>query len=253
MIDTKQLWRRPVRAALGLAASLALAGCGSSTPTTPDPEFNEHEWIETTRSVAGVRGVVLAMSGSLRIDPSGDGELRIYGDRGLLPAVVTVVRDGILEIRLEPGFLPHPNRPTEFVLSASGIESAEVAEYGFISGPGLAVDRLSLRLTGNGELDFPDLSASHLEVVTARGTGAVRVTGRVSTQRIELSGVADYEALQLASSRARMTLSGTGSARVRVEDHLTASIAGSGSIYYLGNPELDSTITGTGDLVQIGA
>jgi hypothetical protein len=239
-------------AGLSLVAGLLVAACQGSTPTTPDPDFNEHEWIESSRQFAGIRGVVLAMPGDLTIEQAPGETLWIRGDRSVLPGIIAQVNNGILEIRLEPGTITHPGRPTEFVLSTPILESADLADYGVIRGVGLRVDRLSLRLTGTGELEFTDLDASELRVSTMQGGGSVSVSGRVHTQRVELSGVAGYYARDLVSSRARVDIFGVGSATVRVSDQLTASITGAGSIYYLGDPEVESTVTGTGRVVPLG-
>jgi hypothetical protein len=240
-------------AALCLAASVTFITCDGHNPTTPIAAYNEHEWIEETRFVGSVRGVVVSMPGHLRIDQGPDQNLWINGEMVLLPAIITQVRDGILEIRLEPGFFQHPGPLTEFVLSIPTLESAELADIGIIDCSELDVERLSLRLTDTGELDFPNLRASELEVTTAHNGGSVRISGRVNRQNIELPGIADYEARDLHSSQAHVTLSGSGSATVRVDDLLTVTITGSGSVYYLGDPEVESTITGSGQVVPIGS
>jgi hypothetical protein len=43
-----------------------------------------------------------------------------------------------------------------------------------------------------------------------------------------------------------------GSATVRVQDHLSATINGSGNVYYLGDPIVESSISGSGGVVKIG-
>ncbi len=80
----------------------------------------------------------------------------------------------------------------------------------------------------------------------------MRVSGRVETQRVELSGVAGYEAAALDSLEATVDLSGSGSATVRVAERLTVTISGAGSVYYLGDPEVDSSVTGTGQVTRLG-
>jgi hypothetical protein len=238
-------------APLCLAASLALTSCSGGSPTVPPAPYNEHAWIEETRFVGSVRGVVLSMPGNLRIEQGPGQTLWINGEMILLPEIVTQVSDGILEIGLDPELIWHPGPVTEFVLSTPTLDSAELAEMGSIGSSELHVERLSLRLTDAGELDFPNLTASELEVTTGHGTGSVRVAGRANRQAIELSGIADYEARDLYSSRAQVVVSGSGSATLRVDDHLTVTITGSGSVYYLGDPEIEGTITGSGQLVKI--
>ena len=235
-----------------LAASVTFITCDGRNPPTPTAAYNEHEWIEETRSVGSFRGLVLSMPGNLRIEQGPGQTLRINGEMILLPSIVSQVRDGILKIWLKPEYFQHPGPLTEFVLSTPTLESAELGDLGTISCSGLDVERLSLRLTDAGELDFPNLRVSELEVTTAHNTGSVHVSGRVDRQSIELSGIADYEARDLHSSQARVSLSGSGSATVRVDDLLTVTITGSGSVYYLGDPEVESTITGSGQVVPLG-
>ena len=237
---------------LCLVAVFTLMGCDAGSPTAPIAAFNEHEWIEATRFVGSVRGVVLSMPGHLRIVQDPSQELWINGEMVLLPAIITQVRDGILEIGLDPEVVWHPGPPTEFVLSTPTLESAELADFGVIDCTELDVERLSLRLSDAGELDFANLRTAELEVSTAHSTGSVRVSGRVRRQTIELSGIADYEARDLRSAQARVLVSGSGSATVRVDERLTVEIHGSGSVYYLGDPEVESTVTGTGRLVALG-
>ena len=45
---------------------------------------------------------------------------------------------------------------------------------------------------------------------------------------------------------------GTGDATIRVSELLRARVSGLGSVYYIGDPVVDSSITGSGNVVQIG-
>jgi hypothetical protein len=240
-------------AVLALAGALVWWGCGGSTPTAPaDQPYNEHEWVETSRHVSGVRGVVLAMPGTLRIEQGGEEGITLRGEMWLLPIIVTQLRGGVLEIFIEGDWVPHPGRPTEIVLVAPALESAELAAHGSIECSGFAGERLELRASETGDLEFSGLDTEELEVTSTWGAGSIRVSGDVVRQNVELRGVADYEARDLRSAEARVVLSGSGSATVRVRDRLTAAVTGSGSIYYLGDPVVESTVTGSGEVVRLG-
>ncbi len=243
--------RRAGGAALLAATSLVVTSCDGPRVTAPDQPYNEHEWIEVSRLVSGVRVVILAMPGHLRITQGPNEGITLRGEMALLPLVATQVRDGVLEISLEPGFVPHPGRSTEFVLSAPALESAELAAHGSIDCSEFGGEALALLASGTGELDFREVSAQRLQVTATQGAGSIRVAGQVASQDVELAGFTDYEARELPSSEARMTVSGSGSATVRVDDRLTVNITGSGSVFYIGDPEVESTITGTGQLVRI--
>ncbi len=235
-----------------LLVTLAAASCGGSSPTALDQPYNEHEWVEVGRIVSGVRGVVLAMPGHLRIEQGPGETLTMRGEMILLPSVITQVRDGILQISLDEEYPAHPGRPTEFLLSAPSLESAELTAHGAIECSGFEGERLTLRASQAGDLDFQDLSADQLQVTSTLGAGGVRASGAVSRQIVEVAGVADYEAPDLDSAEARVTISGPGSATVRVRDRLTAIITGSGSVYYYGNPQVESSVTGSGEIVKLG-
>jgi hypothetical protein len=81
----------------------------------------------------------------------------------------------------------------------------------------------------------------------------VQVTGAVDRQQVRLTGPGGYEGGNLASRQASVEVSQTGSATVRTSEQLQATIGGSGSVYYWGDPVVASFITGSGRVVRLGA
>ena len=61
------------------------------------------------------------------------------------------------------------------------------------------------------------------------------VSGRRSLE-LEIKGSADLEARKLTVQIANITIKGSGDARVRVKESLTADVLGSGDLTYYGNP-----------------
>jgi hypothetical protein len=78
------------------------------------------------------------------------------------------------------------------------------------------------------------------------GVGGITLAGQVTRQTVLISGVGDYEAEQLQSTDADVTISGQGDATVAVSGTLDATISGIGSVFYVGNPVVTSDITGAG-------
>ena len=93
--------------------------------------------------------------------------------------------------------------------------------------------------------------AANLMDVVARGIGEVRVSGVVDEQTVTLGGMGEYDAQDLQSRTANVRVDASGSATVRVSDLLVAHLTSSGSVYYIGDPAVDATITGSGRLVQL--
>ena len=78
------------------------------------------------------------------------------------------------------------------------------------------------------------------------GVGDVQFAGRVTEQMVRVSGVGDYKAHRLSSLLATVEINGSQLEDVRVTNRLVVRITGSGCVYYIGNPIIDSTITGLG-------
>ena len=71
-------------------------------------------------------------------------------------------------------------------------------------------------------------------------------------QEIELSSVGTYSAGGLESARARIALSGAGTATLWVTEELDVDISGVGSVDYYGDPVVAPEISGLGRLNPLG-
>ena len=84
------------------------------------------------------------------------------------------------------------------------------------------------------------------------GVGSIHVTGTVNAQTVTVGGIGGYDGEALASADAVVTVSWRGSATVRVSDTLDVTITAPGSVFYIGDPVITSSITGGGSLQKIG-
>jgi hypothetical protein len=240
-----------------LAAGVTLCGCNVSNPVAPiaPPDDNPHEWVEESRSLTGLQGLVLdvAVVCYLQIEQGATESIWIRADETVLPFLDTTVHDGILEIRypfvVDPA--KRPPKPFEVVLTVVDLDSVELRDGGTITASRLSVDSRALRSSGHGEILVSGLSARALEVEVLSG-GQVQVTGEVDRQQARLTGPGAYEGGDLASRQATVELSHTGSATVRAGERLQATISGSGSVYYYGDPTVQSLVTGSGRVVRLG-
>ena len=80
------------------------------------------------------------------------------------------------------------------------------------------------------------------------GSGATKIElgGKVTRQDIDLSGAGSYEAGQLASDEASVSVSGAGKAVVNARNALSVDISGAGKVEYFGEPKLKQSISGIG-------
>jgi hypothetical protein len=142
-------------------------------------------------------------------------------------------------------------RPIEFHLTVVDLERAALTGAGQIRGSNLDTGALELLLSGVGSVEFVDLNALTLDVESS-GVGDVILSGSVQEQTVKLRRMGNYDGRDLESAEADVLIADGGSATVRVRDHLKSTIHGSGSVYYIGDPVVDSNIHGSGDVVKIG-
>jgi hypothetical protein len=116
--------------------------------------------------------------------------------------------------------------------------------------PDLDTDYLTLVITGSGRIRVEKLTADHLEV-RIKNRGQVSVSGDVEAQTVRVSHQGGYEAGQLISDFAVLAVADRGQAIISVNEALNVSIAGNGSVTYVGYPEVQQVISGPGRLQRV--
>ena len=207
---------------------------------------------EENRGVIGIIGVVLAGEGNLYIEQGAAEELIVVAEENLLPYIITEVQDGILEIRTQGNVSLEPTLPIEYHLTVVSLESVILSGAGDIKVSDLITPQLALTLSGVGNVEVTNMEADELDVVLS-GVGNFDISGTVDVQRLNITGLGDYDASELTSLDATISIVGndTQTATVRVSDMLTVTINGDGMVFYIGDPFVDSSITGSGSVQQI--
>ena len=206
--------------------------------------------VEEFRDVSGARSVNLQGVGQLYIRQGARAELRIRAEENLLEYLGSDVRGGELLIWKEAPTLIN-SQPIEYHLTVVDLERVVLSGAGPIQGLDLNTGALTLLLTGVGNVEFVNLNAPAL-VVDTSGVGRLTLSGTVQTQTLRLAGLGDYNGRDLDSADAEVLIANTSSATVRARDTLRATIHGSGSVYYIGNPVVYTSNSGSGSVVRIG-
>jgi len=151
----------------------------------------------------------------------------------------------------------------DFTLRLSGAGDITLAD--------LEAESITLKLSGTGDLTAKKWDAPSAEIVvggagSARieeiksdtlttkisGTGSVTVDGgEVENQTVDISGAGDYRGGELESEEAEVHVGGVGSATLDVDDYLNVTISGAGSVRYSGDPRVEKSVMGVGDVKQI--
>lgn len=224
------------------AAIASLAGFGSRAHAQTRVE---------TRAVSGIRAVLWQAAGELVIEQTQREHLSIEAEPAVLAKIVAEVHQGRLTIGFAPGQI-ETRYPIRFRLELKALEALELSGAGTTRIGPLSTPALSLRLAGSETLKLARLEARALDV-HLDGSGELTIDGgRIERQRVVIAGAADYSAPRLASQDATVAIDGSGTIRLAVAERLHATIAGSGDVLYVGEPQVVQAVSGSGEVRRLG-
>jgi hypothetical protein len=110
------------------------------------------------------------------------------------------------------------------------------------------VENLKLLIPGSGDIDFA-VNTDNADI-SVSGSGTVFLEGNTIDQDISVSGSGNCKCFSFFSEKTDISISGSGNCEVFARDNLLVDISGSGNVYYKGNPDISSHITGSGDVID---
>src|ERR1700730_10817374 len=170
------------------------------------------------KTVSGFSAVSLSGSGQVTIEQTGMDSLTVTTDDNLLPYIKTDVKGDTLELGLNDSMTQlRPTQGIVFRLTAKSLEGLDISGSGKADAKGLDPDHLRIKISGSGE-------------VSAQGTA--------NDLDLRISGSGGYRGEDMRSRRATIDISGSGGAVIAASETLKADVSGSGSIEYLGDPQV---------------
>jgi hypothetical protein len=150
--------------------------------------------------------------------------IEIEGDDNLVGRIRTDAESGVLHLRVEGSYR---------------VRQPMVAR---ITLPRLA--GVDLRASGGARIR--GLTGGTLALVTS-GSGDFHADGEVDDLSLEIRGSGTAELDRLRARAARIVINGSGDVHAHVTDALTATVNGSGSIFYGGHPrQVSDQVNGSG-------
>ncbi len=180
------------------------------------------------RDLPPFTGVELSGSNEVHITVGGPQAVVVSADDNLIDGVTTTVVAGQLVVGNRPGSFTTetPMRVDVTVPSLDG-----------------------LALPGSGVVSVTGIRAQSL-TVSLSGSGALHATGVAEQLSVELGGTGDAELQGLVAGDVSAVLNGTGRIVVTATSSIDASVPGTGTIVYGGNPsKVTRSVTGTGAIV----
>ena len=207
--------------------------------------------VEEIREVDSFHSVEIRGSCDFYFLKGATQELRVITDDNILPLILTWVRhDGTLIIESKGSH--STSAGVKVYASMVEIRGFTIAGSGSINSESPFSPReLHLIIAGSGKM-YMNVHA-HKIWSSIAGSGNICLAGKAEYHNITIAGSGSIEALDLLVSCYDIQIPGSGECRIHVEDVLNVVIAGSGKVYYRGNPSVVNTlIVGSGDVIRLG-
>jgi hypothetical protein len=146
----------------------------------------------------------------------------------------------ILDFKVENGILK-----LKFNTTYNTIRNSNIVAY--IKLPILS----SVAIHGSQNIEVNGFSNGNTINAKIHGSGHIRINGsEYQSALLEVHGSGDIDAQGLRAKLAEAKIHGSGNASVFVIDRLKAGIFGSGSVYFWGNPTVETTVNGSGRVIR---
>ena len=205
------------------------------------------------RELAPFHKITIALAANVYLEPAQRQSLEIEADKELLEHLVTEVKNGELQIKLDKRWQNKRRKSTPTIyISLPELEALKVAGSGTVQTENtFRSKQLELAVSGSGSIRMP-LETDELDLKIA-GSGDMDLQGQAENARIRISGSGEVNAPSLRVQSCEIRISGSGDCRIRAEEALTARISGSGRVLYSGSPQqLNVQSSGSGTVRKAG-
>jgi hypothetical protein len=179
------------------------------------------------RSLPSLTGIDLVGANNVVVRVGARQSVIVHADSNLLGRVTTQVSSGSLVIGNTPGTL-NARSPMFVAVTVPSLDALTVEGSGNISVNGVNSPNLTVRLPGSG---------------------TIQVAGATTRLDVAIAGSGTALLNRLTARDATASIDGSGSIVLAAAHRLDASISGSGTILYTGNPaEVTKSVTGDGTI-----
>ncbi len=202
------------------------------------------------RKTSDYDAVSSAGSFDIRLVPGKEGKITLNGEENLMKYIITEVKRGKLVIKVKKNTNVRFTRKFVVTVPYRDIEKVSLAGSGDISNKGtIEANTFGISLAGSGDINLT-LDTKTVKTSVA-GSGNIRLNGETNVLSCSIAGSGDIHAYGLSTKSTTVSVAGSGNVKTTVSESIKARVAGSGSIYYKGNPDkIDSKSSGSGRIID---
>ena len=177
--------------------------------------------------------------------------IRTTGDGNVHQLIQATSADGVLTIKLRPGFIiDNPTVPLKVSLTSQDIaEITMIGDGGVLTNMGaLEVPKLTLTNTGKGKMDLR-VRVEEL-LLNTENNGSITVEGNANTVRINSKSSGDIMMNELSNFFTEVTSTGSGNIYTNTVNGIDGSLDGEGNLYYRFTKTVNVTENGEGKAIK---
>ena len=206
------------------------------------------------RHLTGFNAVNVAGSFDVYITQGSSESVKVDAPADIIGRIVTEVEGGTLKIytkRDDNNSWSWHDKKVVIYVALKDVNAITLAGSGDIFfKEGLKATSLKLKLSGSGDITGK-LNVKNLDSSIA-GSGDITISGSADTSTVSVVGSGDFTAQGMTTGSTRVSVAGSGDARVNVSDKLDASVVGSGDVHYTGSPKsINTSKAGSGSVTRM--
>ena len=199
-------------------------------------------------SVDAFHGITLQGSMDVVITPGNEQSVEIVAQQNIADLITTEVHDGIWVIATSEGFRTKEEFTVKIIVPT--MDKVKIQGSGDVTGTGLfKADNVELKIEGSGDIQMTYEARSIKAKV--EGSGDFVLKGSCTDLNIAIEGSGDVDSQGLQCMNARTNIAGSGDIVVNAVAVLDATISGSGSVRYTGDPQVKKSIAGSGEVKRV--
>jgi hypothetical protein len=234
-------------ALLGTAlATTACAQVGDEPRHSNKEKRNNSDQKSETRELKSFNKVEINGIGNAVIKKGDSFQIVVTTDADYLTKVQTEVNGATLKIDTKGSW--SGDYSVNYLITTHDLEGVEVAGVAKVTvEPGFSPSNLNLEMSGVGSFTGT-FNAKNIKAEVS-GAGKIVLKGTADEIKGDVSGAGKVEADQMVARKANVQVSGVGSFTVNATDDLVASVDGTGTVKYKGNPaHLSKNVSGVGNI-----
>ncbi len=209
------------------------------------PIIGEGALIKAPRTIGSFSKISLNLAAHVSIIVTDSNSAVIVGQENIVENIEFKINSKTLVIQSNRMY--QTDKPIEILITCTQLEGLEINGAGkiVVINP-YRTQKANYTINGSGDIEARVIAKDIKSKIN--GSGDLHLHGETQKHKIQINGSGDLKAIELISKNYEININGSGKADIAVSDKLNVAIVGSGDVTYLGDPIIESKITGRGKI-----